>query len=189
MVGHLIGWACGCIVALAWSSSQVAVAGDVELEPARVVDVVHVVLVSSDGSPVSSAIDRATGGGGFSHCYIDAGHRDVDGGGLIVDYQPGAGVHYAPADRYDARDQARVRLVGPAACELWGCVRSRIGQPFDAAGIVIGRATLATCSGLVASCLPPAVRGELELEGEQISPNALARYFGARIGETVTWEG
>lgn len=174
------GLACG----LAWSASQSAVPPPERVvEPSRPARApVAIVLVASDGSAVAEAIDRASGRGGYSHAFIDAGHPDS-----ILDYRPGSGVHWAPRDTYDGRDQARVELEGRAGEQLFGCARSRLGQAFDAAGLLMGTSSIANCCGLVYGCLPLELRSELGGDGRPVSPNDLARLFGARRNETVTW--
>ncbi len=178
-------FAAGCLFALAWSSNQAAVPPPAELvEPdGRPLGAeVAILLVASDGSPVADAIDRASGRLGYSHVAIDAGHPTA-----ILDYRPGAGVHWAPRDRYAERAQARVVLTGRTGEQLFGCARSRLGQPFDAAGLLLHTTSLANCCGLVVGCLPPAIYGELGGSGRPIAPNDLARLFGAQLGATVRW--
>jgi hypothetical protein len=188
MLGYAIAGVCGCVMALAWSSTQAAVPqlGDALEEPARVTDTATLVLVASDGSTISKAIDDATGALGFSHCYLDFGHS-LEDGPHIIDYQPGQGVHYAPADRYDARRRATVQFRGPIACELWGCVRGKLGQPFDAAGILVGSSTLGTCAGLVFGCLPADVQRGVFRIGRTVSPNDFARFFAVAPGDAIVW--
>lgn len=187
--------AVSCLAALSWASAQAEVPQRPALErlalepPREPAAPVAIVLVQADTSPVSSTIDRISGGGGFSHCYLDVSHRLPDGVSLIVDYQPGAGVHYARDDAYRARGRARIELGGTLGEQLWGCVRARLGDPFDAAGALVGRSTLGTCSGLLFGCLPPALQRSLGASGRQIAPNDLARFFGARAGQTVRYIG
>lgn len=181
MMMFCVGLACG----LAWSANQSAVpAPSPATEPERPeLASVAIVLVASDGSAVASAIDRASGGDGYSHAYLDAGHDDA-----ILDYRPGQGVHWAPRDTYDGRDVARIELVGRAGEQLFGCARQKVGQPFDAAGLLLATGSIANCCGLVYGCLPPDVQSQLGASGRPVSPNDLARLFHARRGETVTWE-
>ena len=176
----------GCMFALAWATQQAAVPPPTELvEPPRSPAAqVAVVLVVSDGGPVGSAIDRASGGLGFSHVYIDAGHADV-----VLDYQPGAGVHWGPRSRYEGRTVARVELGAKVGEQLYGCARSRLGQPFDVPGLLFKTASMANCCGLVVGCLPPKVLEDLGGSGRPIAPNDLAVLFGAKRGATVRWEG
>jgi hypothetical protein len=187
--------AVGCLCALTWASAQAAVPQRPALErlalepPREPAAPVAIVLVAADVSPVSQAIDRISGGGGFSHCYLDVSHRLPDGTSLVVDYQPGAGVHYARDDAYAHRARARIQLGRSLGDQIWGCVRARLGDPFDAAGALVGRATLGTCSGLLYGCLPPALQRSLGSSGRQVAPNDLARLFGARMGETVRYLG
>jgi len=174
------GLACGIF----WSASQSRVPDRVaDDEPSRPVAApVAIVLVASDGSAVAEAIDRASGGGGFSHAYVDAGHASA-----ILDYRPGAGVHWAPRDAYADRGAARIELGGRAVEQLFGCARARVGQPFDAAGLLVGSDSLANCTGLIYGCLPPELRAQLGGSGRPVAPNDLARIFGAQVGKTVTW--
>lgn len=182
----------GCVIGLAWSSAQAAVPSAPELaqlpaEPPRDGRTVTLCLVASDGSPVSDAIDRISGRGGFSHCFLDLGHRTPAGAPVIVDYQPGAGVHFGELARYANRPIARVILEGDLGAELWGCIRARLGDPFDAAGALLGKTTLATCSGLIWGCLPLAIKRTLGGGSRPIAPNDLARVFGAQHGRTVRY--
>lgn len=187
--------ALACLAALSWASAQADVPQRPALErlalepPREPAAPVAIVLVRSDGSALSDTIDRITGGGGFSHAYLDVSHRLPDGASLIVDYQPGAGVHYARDDAYRQRGRARVELGRDLGNQLWGCVRARLGDPFDAAGALVGRATLGTCSGLLFGCLPPVLKRSLGANGRQVSPNDLARLFDARTGATVRYLG
>lgn len=178
-------FAAGCVFALAWASNQGHVPPPAELaEPPRpAVAPVVLLLIASDGSPIGDAIDRASGGLGFSHVAIDAGHPDA-----ILDYRPGAGVHWAPRDRYAGRAQAKVELVGRTGEQLYGCARARLGQPFDAAGLILHTDSLANCCGLVVGCLPPGLFAELGGAGRPIAPNDLARLFGAQLHRTIRWE-
>lgn len=189
----LVAFTLGCVCALGWSSAQADVPDQEQLpcdEPTRVRgSIVSLVLVASDGSSVSERIDRATGRGGYSHCYVDVGHALPGGRRLIVDYQPGLGVHYAEASSYAARPRATVRLGGAVGEQLYGCIRGKLGQPFNAAGILVGRTTVATCAGLVWSCLPPKVRCAMGGPGRPISPNDMARFFGAELGQVVDYKG
>jgi hypothetical protein len=183
----------GCFCALGWAARQADVPEQSQLpcdEPERPVGApVSLVLVQSDGSPVSSRIDLATGELGYSHCYLDLGHVLPDGSRLIVDYQPGIGVHYADGSAYAHRGTAWIRIRGAVGEQVYGCVRAKIGQPFDAAGMLVGRCTVGTCAGLVWSCLPPKARCAMGRAGAPISPNDYARYFGATLGSTVDYEG
>lgn len=174
------GLACGIV----WSASQSRVPAPTPAdEPERPPRAqVAIVLLKSDGSAIADAIDRASGGAGFSHVYVDAGHA-----GVVLDYRPGAGVHWAARETYDGREQARVELVGRAGEQLLGCVRARLGDPFDAAGLLVGTDSLANCSGLVYGCLPLELRSQLGGSGRPVAPNDLARLFGAQVGTTVTW--
>jgi hypothetical protein len=183
-----VGWCCGIL----WSGTQAAVPIDEypELEPAREPGrPVTVVLVTQDGSWVSDTIDRISGAGGYSHAFLDVGHIWPDGRRMIVDYRPGQGVHYAYDDAYAERPKARVALEGAVGEQVWGCVRAKLGEPFDAAGALVGKCTIATCAGLIWGCLPPELRGQVacSASGRPISPNDLALLFDAREGETVTW--
>lgn len=189
MIGFVLlaaGW-CGGVL---WSGAQADVPidhSDVD-EPARSSSrPVTLILCASDSSWVSQTIDRTSGGDGFSHAYLDVGHFYPDGRRLIVDYRPGLGVHYAFDDVYAERPRARVELRGPIGEQVWGCVRARLGQPFNAAGAMTGTCTAATCSGVIWGCLPPELRRELVCSGRPIAPNDLARLFGARVDETVRY--
>lgn len=191
MIGVLL-FGAGCLCALSWASVQADVPEQSELpcsEPDRLpLAPVTLVLVAADDSALSQRIDEATGGLGFSHCFLDVGHRMPDGERVIVDYQPGAGVHYAHASAYGSRGRASIRLRGDVGQQVYGCVRSRIGQPFDAAGLAMGRTTIATCAGLVWGCLPPAIRCSMGAPGRPISPNDYAAHFGVAVGDSIDWE-
>lgn len=180
MLAFFGGMACGIV----WSASQSRVpTPPVVDEPSRPPAArVAIGIVASDGSAVAEAIDRASGGDGFSHVFVDGDHPQV-----ILDYRPGAGVHWAPRDTYADRGVARVELVGRAGEQLLGCVRARVGDPFDAAGLLVGTDSLANCTGLVYGCLPPELRAQLGGSGRPVAPNDLVRLFGARVGHTVTW--
>ncbi len=189
----VLAFTIGCICALGWSGAQSETPDQEGMpcdEPTRVLGVpVSLVLVASDGSQVSDRIDRATGRGGFSHCYLDVGHVLPNGRRMVVDYQPGIGVHYAEAAGYDKRKRATVRILGDVGEQLYGCIRGKLGQPFNAAGMLVGRTTIATCAGLVWSCLPPKLRCAMGGPGRPISPNDMAEFFGAKVGATVDYRG
>lgn len=142
---------------------------------------VAIVLVGVDGTRVAQTIDRLTGGGGFSHCYIDPCRVDEQGRRRVIGYTVANGVHWTdPATYKTGRRHVRVELDERTGAELWGCVRARIGRPLRVSSLLLGVDSAATCVGLVVGCLPLRLQQQLrELQvGPCISPNTLAAYFG-----------
>lgn len=131
-------------------------------------------------SPVSRAVDKATGERGFSHVYVDPCVA-LDGRHAIVDYTVRRGLHLASPSTYDGRRLLRVELQPDDARALWACVRGRMGKPLRVTPLVFGRESKSTCIGVVVACMPPSFRAALEplREGPCISPNTVARWVGA----------
>lgn len=131
-------------------------------------------------SPVSLAIDKVTGGGGYSHVYVDP-CRAVDGERVVLDYTVRRGVHWTSPDIYARRKLLRIELTPGDAAVLWACARERIGNPLRIKPLVFGRDSEDTCIGIVVACLPAQWRASLEAHrvGPCISPNTLAAYAKA----------
>jgi hypothetical protein len=170
-----------CLAVAWWRRSR-----RLDREPARAPgSQVSVVFVASDGSAISTAIDAASGGRGYSHCFVDAGHR-VGAKAVVIDYRPGSGVHFASPDRYARRELASILLPGEIGCELRRCVAEKLGEPFGGLGLVIGRQITGTCAGLIAGCLPSDVAARLP--GRSVTPNDLAELLGAQKGRSIVFE-
>lgn len=137
------------------------------------------VLVGVDRSPLSKAIDKLTGGRGFSHVYVDP-CRVVDGERRVVDYSVRHGVTWASPDVYRSRRRVRVELSPAASAMLWPCIRARMGRPLRILPLALAGDANATCIGLVLTCMPAEFRAMLEelREGPCVSPNTLARWAG-----------
>lgn len=149
---------------------------------------VSIVLFEADGAE-SRLIDAATGGDGFSHVAIDGCETDARGRPLLIDYQPGLGVARVPVADYGDRGRARVWLPFCAGPELYGCVRGRVGQPYDALGLIVpktGPVGGVVCSQLVYECLPRSLCQRIPPwpRSRPVAPNDLARGFGVTVGGT-----
>lgn len=146
---------------------------------------VAVVLFVPDGQE-GEIIDRATGRRGFSHAALDGCEVDEAGRHVLIDCQPGRGVHRRVAETYGERPRVYCYLGREDGAEAYGCARARVGEPFDPVGLVVprtGPGRGVVCSQLVADCLPARVRQRIATTpGRPISPNDLARAFGAEPG-------
>ena len=132
-------------------------------------------------------IDAATGGIGFSHVVLDACEVDSQGASLVIDCRPAVGVTRIPLYDYGERKPTRVWLPLMAGRELYGCVRGRIGLPYDALGLVLpktGPVGGVVCSQLVFECMPDSLRKKVPPwpPSRPVAPNDLARGFGAVPG-------
>ncbi|MCX4239643.1 hypothetical protein [Paraliomyxa miuraensis] len=147
---------------------------------------VSIVLFEPDGVE-STLLDKATGGHGFSHVALDGCEADDQGRALLIDCRPGLGVARVLESEYGDRGRVRVWLPLCEGRELYGCVRGRVGQPYDALGLIVpkeGPVCGLVCSQLVYECLPQALRGRVPAwpKGRPAAPNDLARGFGAVLG-------
>ena len=147
---------------------------------------VSIVLFEVDGIE-GKIIDAATGGHGFSHVALDGCEADEQGRSLLIDCQPGLGVARVPVARYGGRRRVRVWLPLCEGRELYGCVRGRVGQPYDVLGLVVpktGPVGGLVCSQLVYECLPAELRRRVPPwpKGRPVAPNDLARGLGATAG-------
>lgn len=155
---------------------------------------VSIVLFEPD-SPESRLIDAATGSVGFSHSAIDGCESDAAGHPLFIDCRPGDGVSRVPASSYAGRPSVRVWLPLVAGRELYGCARGRVGLPYDTLGLVVpktGPVGGVICSQLIYDCMPTDLREQIPdwPRHRPVSPNDLARGFGARPGaEDITLQG
>lgn len=148
---------------------------------------VSLVLVGADSSATSRAVDVATGGRGFSHAYLDPCRFDPETGvRVFVDYNNASGLHWT-TESYRGRGLARVYFDGSLGDEVFGCVASKLGAPFNVAPLVAGVESAQTCAGLIVHCLPPAMRRTLrEAAGTRcVSPNDLSVFFDVTVGNSV----
>lgn len=167
----------GTIATLAQSDRLPAIR--VEHEAVRECQIA-IVLVAADSTAVARAIDGATGGLGWSHCFIDPCRVDK-GKRMVIGYTVANGVHWATLDGYKAeRKRARIELDARTGAEVWGCARARLGKPLKVSSLVLGVPSAATCVGLVVECLPFRMQANLSARkvGPCISPNTLAAFFG-----------
>lgn len=127
-------------------------------------------------------INDASGGEGFSHVAIDACEVDDDGDHLLIDCQPGTGVHRRLESAYGDRKRVRAWLSAAEGAELRGCARAKLGQPFDIVGLVVPEGSESSgviCSGLVWSCLPLRLQKMVPVPDRRpVAPNDIARAFG-----------
>lgn len=147
---------------------------------------VSLVIVAPDDSLVSRSIDAKTGGHGFSHVFLDPCRFDpASGRRVYIDFSLERGLHWTTSD-YAGRERARVYFDGHLGDEVYGCVASKMGAPFNVAAVVAGVESERTCAGLIVHCLPPALRRTLrEAAGIKcVSPNDLAVFFGVEPGQT-----
>lgn len=148
---------------------------------------VAIVLFAIDGTLASGGIDAMTGGLGFSHVCLQSCEVDDEGEALLIDCRPGRGVHRSRLAAYDGRRRARVILTGPAAAEMYGCAKGRVGADFTPEN----RSGGLLCSQLVASCLPRDLASRVAAQrrysgpGGLVSPNQIAAAFGAAVGQDV----
>lgn len=147
---------------------------------------VSIVLFEAVGAE-SEIIDAATGGHGFSHVVIDGCEADDQGRPLMIDCRPGLGVARVPAQEYRDRDRVRIWLPRCEGREMYGCARGRVGQPYDALGLIVpktGPVGGLVCSQLVYECLPVDLRERIPPwpQSRPVAPNDLAIGFGATVG-------
>ena len=146
---------------------------------------VSIVLFEVEGTE-SKLIDAATGGHGFSHVALDGCEADDQGRPLLIDCRPGLGVARVPLDDYGNRGRVRVWLPRCEGRELYGCARGRVGQPYDALGLIVpktGPVGGLVCSQLVYECLPAKLRQRVPPwpKSRPVAPNDLAQAFGATV--------
>lgn len=145
------------------------------------------VFFAPGDSVASRAIDAASGGYGFSHVAVQGCEVGPGGVPLLVDCRPGSGVHRRPEtdEVYQGRARGRLLLTGPAAAELYGCARARVGAdyaPFDGGYL---------CARLASDCLPAELRARVAAAAQyagpvgMVSPNQIAAAFGVRPGRVV----
>lgn len=141
---------------------------------------VSIVLFGAGPDVESRMIDLATGGRGFSHVALDACEAD-ERGPLLIDCRPGEGVHRRPLSDYGDRPRVHVYLGATEGAEVYGCIRGRIGAPFDTLGLVAprtGPGRSVVCSQLIDECLPARLRDRIPRRaGRTVSPNDLAAAF------------
>ena len=146
---------------------------------------VSIVLVQSDRSTVARAIDRKSGGGGWTHAALDGCELDELGQHVGIDCRPSYGVTRRPfVEIVQGRPFARVYVPLPWSTELYGCVRGRIGTGYDLLGIGLpsgGRRAGLVCSQLIFECLPTELRRRVRVpKTRPVAPNDLARAWGVR---------
>lgn len=138
-------------------------------------------------SDAGRAIDVATGSYGFSHVAVQGCEVGPDGEALLVDCQVGRGVHRASEETYGDRPRGRLLLTGPAAAELYGCARAKVGAdfaPFRDSGAYL-------CGKLALECLPAELQERVRAQSRyagpagMVSPNQVAAAFGVRPGAVV----
>jgi len=191
----VIGFAIGSMMTLAALASAARSGSSAERER-EVVRLprctVSLVLVGvDDDSAVSRVIDETTGGQGFSHAYLDPCRFDPQTGARVfVDYNNARGLHWT-TESYRGRGLARVYFDGELGDEVFGCVASKLGAPFNVATLVAGVESEQTCAGLIVHCLPPAMRRTLrEAAGTRcVSPNDLSIFFNVELGQSVRVSG
>lgn len=138
----------------------------------------------------SKASDIGGGSHGVSHTSIDICETDEKGQRLMIECLPGKGVIRSLLSKYEGRRHAKIIVSGYQGAEMRGCVRAKVGTPFDKLGILAGLvdAEAMMCSTLAYYCLPVALRqivhgskpsGAL---GVVVSPAQLIKAFGAEVG-------
>lgn len=190
----MIGFAIGSMMTLAAlaSAARSPQSAEREREVVRLPRcTVSLVLVAADSSGLSRSIDTSTGSHGFSHAYLDPCRFDPQTGSRVfVDYNNARGLHWT-TESYRARGLARVYFDGSLGDEVFGCIASKLGAPFNVAPLVAGIESDQTCAGLIVHCLPPAMRRTLrEAAGTRcVSPNDLSVFFNVDIGQSVRVAG
>ncbi len=122
-------------------------------------------------------VNFMTGRYGYGHVALWAGHMQSHQP-MLLDSGIGYGVGFRSANVATGGAQTRtVDLDVSLSRWVWRRALSFVGCEYDYVGLVRGRqCEKFTCSGLVATCLPAHMRFELP---PKVSPNDLARYFGA----------
>lgn len=118
----------------------------------------------------SRALDRATGGYGYSHAALDLCARGEDGSRWLVDCTILRGVHLAPWANYAGRRMAMIPLELHETAEARGAARALMGKPW---GYAPGGWT---CADFVYECLPSAF-DSLDVP-RPVTANNLARALG-----------
>jgi hypothetical protein len=161
----------------------------------------------------SYLIDDATGSFGYSHAGVDCGEVDLaTGKRVFVEATPHAGVHRSYLDTYGRREFIRISLpaAGVDGHDVRQCVLEKVGQPYDVTEVLtwgqVDDPAKQVCSDLAADCLPTRMRVAIVQQARRgrlgrhavsihgpanlplhifVSPNALARFFGAPKGHTI----
>ena len=124
-------------------------------------------------------VDRVTGRLGFGHVALACGETDRQGRPIAIDSSVSAGGVFRRPLRLILRE-ASFRIAEIEGIEeAYALAASRIGEPYHF-GSLLGRAPregCSTCSHLVWTCLPPALREQVKpwRKGWCVSPNDLAR--------------
>lgn len=171
-------------------------------------------LIFVPRNEISRAIDRLTGGYGYSHLAVDCGENEQrTGRPVMIEATVGAGVHYSFQDEYGRRAFVRLSLkeMGIDVKQFCACIRTKVGEKFDdieaiSLGILDNPARQ-ICSDLATGCLSEDLHQEIarchkravihplaavrnERTGSRfrlfMSPNGFAEFLGAPRGSSLT---
>lgn len=173
-------------------------------------------LIFVPRSVESHLIDHATGGYGYSHVAVDCGEIEIlTGRRVMIESTVNSLVSRVLLNKYGKRPYIRVRLArtGTPIRDFCACVISRLGEPYDnLEALTWGRVdnpAKQICSSLATDCLPDDIRLDIATSIHRrdksqkavslqpgivpprvfISPNALARFFGAEPGYKIDRPG
>jgi hypothetical protein len=168
----------------------------IQIDPTRPV---RLLLWEHDEGLNSRIANTAGGRTGISHVSIDIGEIDCedDDYPLMIECLPREGVVRSDLDKYGDRRCATIVLQGGDARETVGCVRAKIGEPYDGlgafSGLVDGDAL--TCSTLIYFCLPKRIRELIRKQrpdgsiGVMVTPGQIAEAFGVKLGGPAVYVG
>lgn len=183
MLGEMLMGACLAVAVLAIGRGN----GSEGLPVASIRPACGVSILFFEPGESSQWIDQATGGHGFSHVAVDGCEADAEGRPLLIDCKPQLGVARVLGSTYDGRRRVRVWLPLCEGREFYGCIRGRVGTPYDLLDLVAPNKGLAgglVCSQLIYECLPQQLQARVPPwpRHRPVAPNDLARAFGARPG-------
>ena len=171
-------------------------------------------LIFVPRNAVSSLINIATGGYGYSHLAVDCGEVDIPTGKrVMIEATVGQRVHTSFQDEYGDRKFVRIPLekAGVNLVEFCNCIHSKLGEKYDdeealTFGLIHNPARQ-ICSDLATVCLPDKIRARIAhsyrsgqihalsamrlFEGPHrtfrlfVSPNGFAEFFGAPKGDKL----
>lgn len=158
----------------------------------------------------SKSINLLTGNYGYSHVSLDIGEIDEDTGkNIMIESMPG-GVTRSFQDEYGDRKFVKINLepYGIDYGKFSECVKSKLGDPFDWLGLFtfgnLDEKQSEVCVDVPVRCFPQKLTENIIKKYNEnqlpknsvmvhhlfknrvlISPNALAKYFGAPNGKDL----
>ena len=166
MFPFVAGTACGVLLSFIVTGTPRQLAKAFEIH-----DVPGAILLFRPSGLVGQVTDVVSGNVGFSHTAIYVGLQDEDGEPIVVDAQPGSGVHAHKLSTFEGRET----VVIPLTKEETRYARRRALSYLERRIPYRGAAGGISCTEFVLACLPAAYRKHLDGFS---SPNDLARAYG-----------